>query len=241
MTYLRPFSATLLATILLSLPVRSQDKPPEKSLKIYSNFAWDQSGNTEQIYAPGLEYSIYPGGTYDLGYFSPAYRIENEKGNAHELEISRFSIREEVVEIYDRRGITAKQRYSENRIELALRYEFILGANLFNSDSRFSTAMGFSASPQFTYRVLDPDVTTAFNLSQTELGLIISIVPRIEYALSENFYLDLNMPLTVADYQFYATTDQSATLPLDQRKTHTTEFVTFPANFLVRFGLGLQI
>ena len=236
--FFAPIAAILLANVLYS-----QSNSEGYSVKAYSNFAYSDEPKNEFFFKDNLVKSYES--QYDLGYFTPAFTLNNEKGNFHEFEISRvkFSSGKYTFFNEDSAGTIGKESFiaTENSLHLALRYEYALKLNLGSESSRLIAYLGFAGSPYFKTVKIKPEVSESFSESQSQLGLVLSVVPHITYSLSPKWYLDLNLPISVVDVAYINFKTSDPVYQLEQRKISTSELSTFPSDFLVRFGIGFKI
>lgn len=232
-----------IAAILIASALHAQPASEVHFIKGYYNFAYSNEPKNEFFFKDNLVKSYES--QYDLGYLTPAFTIYNEKGNFHEFEISRIKFTSGRYTFFneDSAGTIGNANFSaaENSLHLGLRYEYAIRLNLGSESSKLSAYLGFAGSPYFKSVNIKPEVSESFSESQSQLGLVLSLVPHITYSLSPKWYLDLNLPLSVVDVAYINFKTNDPVYQLEQREVSTSELSTFPSDFLVRFGIGFKI
>lgn len=178
--------------------------------------------------------------------FSPSFGFKTKKGNSYEIEVSRLkysnNYNKEYIRFDSTGGIkTVLSGNNHKQFELYLRYEYKL--NLFKSKDweKFKPIIGLSATPFVTWNKSEPVLSTEFPISETVAGLYLSVVPRIEYFISEKWYLDFNIPVAFVTGHYKSTTSEDPSIALNERTESVIDFYNGPVSFAVRFGLGYKI
>ena len=73
------------------------------------------------------------------------------------------------------------------------------------------------------------------------MGVVLSIIPRLNYNIGERWVLDLNIPVNLADMNRNMEKVENPSTEVSEQKTTSTEFLLLPEKFQVRLGLGLRI
>ncbi len=239
------FSFSLILGVSIGAFAQESETEKPVSFKVYSNYVWDKLESTYSDPVSGQTFITQSKTTYDLGYFSPAVAFTNNRGNIHELELSRLQFNVSDFEVFNldtaNRSLQLADGQAEAKFNLAVRYEYILALNIFDNESKFQASVGFSGSPSLAFLTLNPKQTDQFPVSQTAIGLRLAVAPRINYSLNEKWFLDLNVPVIVGDISTRIDKNENPGLPLENRKSTTHDFSNFPPLFQVRLGVGLRI
>lgn len=227
---------------LSSLSAQSTSKT--HSLKAYANFAYSNESKNEMLFKENMVRSFES--RYDLGYFSPAFTLYNEKGSFHELEISRIKFGSESYYLNEKPDPMDNPYFIPSKIlskttNISFRYEFAYKIKAFDEASRFNLYIGMSGNPYYLKEKFAYGRSDFSPESQSQIGLAIGAVPRITYNITPNWFLDLNIPVSVVDFAFIRFKTDNPTRSLEYRKLNTTELALFPNNLLLRFGVGLRI
>jgi len=200
---------------------------------------------TTDLNASGSNFARDEQQKYQLGYFSPAFTIGKENGNFHEFELSRFLInheQEKTIITYDslnRKELVSGER--NTKLFFALRYEYNIALRKVAAEAKLQPYIGFSFRPYFERSMFTPLISSQFPTRENQLGVNFSIVPRINYNLKGNWYLDLNVPLQLTETNVNSLIRENPALPGEQRKTTTINFETLPLHLFLRFGVGLRL
>ena len=213
-------------------------------LKLYSNFAWN---STYQIVAiDSLTSSPIAENVHStqLGYFSPAFAFETEKGNFHEIEWSRLQINKtDEITLLDPNSQFPQIVDGERKtnILIALKYEYNLFFFKKNEDRKLSASVGFGFSPFYSNAIFLPQLSNVFSSRESNVGVLFSIAPHLNYSLGKKWFLDLNVPLNFAQIQMKNRRIDDPSIDISQRRITTLDANIFPSNYLVRFGVGLRL
>ncbi|MFT5821636.1 MAG: hypothetical protein ACI8ZM_002890 [Crocinitomix sp.] len=235
--------ALTIITSTFSQSTFAQDAGSEQ-LKLYTNFAWQSSERTvgfDTIVNRPINESYFES---DLGYFSPAFSWATDKGNRHEIELSRLQFNQvrDFNYIEYNNGINPQVVSGEGntKIFIALRYEF--DYQLFKSkDNKLKPSLGFAVRPYFSNASFRPKLATQFASSEMNIGALFSIVPRLTYDLNKKLFMDLNVPLNLARLGIRSTTWDNPAIPVSQRKVNAFDAKTLPSEYLIRLGIGLRL
>lgn len=240
---IRSYQIILTAAAFLSFTsISAQSVSKTHSLIAYSNFAYSNESKNEIFFKENLVKSFES--RYDLGYFSPAFTFYNENGNFQELEISRIKFGSEAYDLYENQSIgnyTSRQILSKTT-NISFRYEYAYKIKVGDEASKLNLYIGLSGNPYFLRENFASNVSTDVSpKSQSQLGVAIGAVPRITYNITSNWFLDLNLPISVVDFAFIRSATSNPTRPIEFREINSSELVLFPRNLLLRFGVGLKI
>lgn len=210
------------------------------ALKLYNMSSHEQQ---EEPFASG----IFTGTTTDkdvrLLHPTIAFRIKNNRNNMHEIELTNLdlgSVSSESVLQYTPGAVVPFSGGKTKQTYIALRYEYILNF-MKNRDSRWMPALGLAAMPYYKRSSYSPVLQTEFPIAETRTGVKAFVIPRLNYALTSRLFLDLNIPLCVADMNIQHNSKKNPNLPVAEQKNNTGNFEGVPGFYSIRLGLGLNI
>ena len=99
---------------------------------------------------------------------------------------------------------------------------------------------GMSIISGFSMTSNKPWVSLSYPSSETRFGTVLAIVPRLQYNINKSWYLDLNIPVSIADIYFRSSRIDNPTVPGPDRTTTTMVLEEIPLNVHVRFAAGLR-
>jgi hypothetical protein len=172
-----------------------------------------------------------------------AFQIRNIKRNFHEFELSDLRIGQSddiTYQVYPLNVSVITAGYKKATTSIALRYEYI---HVFMKKKRYKLvpSLGFSASPYYLRYNLQPYVTTQYPINSTYIGARLSVIPRMTYFFSRNFFFDLNVPLCIADIHHLNYNELNPSVPQALTNKNVFELNTIPSYFSVRAGLGIKL
>ena len=211
------------------------------ALSAYSNFI--NSNEQEQNWHPqGIEVKKSNG---DYGFFSPAILLYNENGDYQEFEISRISINTKEVEVFSLDSLNRFSRLvggtSLQQINVTFRYSYSFLINLLDKESKLKLYIGAGASPYYIRESIQPKTSNLFPVSSSIWGIRFSAIPTITYSITDHWFLNLNIPIIVANAYFSSTKTENPVIPISNRKSSDSDIKLFPNELHIRFGLGLRI
>jgi hypothetical protein len=237
------FSVAILSCIP---PSNAQADLKEITLKLYTNFLYSDT-ETSGIYNTIIRSSTTEKNkTIQSGYFSPSISFSLPNGNNHEIELSRLMFNRdnnETVLEDDTTGQSGPMVAGSLDTEflIAFRYEYNIVMLKKKADLKLRPTVGFSADPFFSITSSKPYISLSYPTKETRAGLSLSVIPRLIYNLGENWFLDLNFPVSLLDMYYSRGNIDRPDLPLDSRSTATIEIHELPNRFQVRFGVGLRL
>jgi outer membrane protein W len=232
-----------LMVILLASTAPAQENQKTKTLKLYSNFGLTTSENS--IFSEGLQVTtVTTNRDYDIGYMSPALAFVKQHGNFHEIELSRFKINNKYDEttLYEVNGATTtiSGQYITN-ILIALRYEYDIMFLKKKETLKLRPYLGFGVNPYFLNSIINPIVATNYPTRQNDFGASISIIPRLNYNITERWFLDLNIPINVTELAVSSQKTYNPLIREEDQRTTNINYEILPSNFLIRIGIGIKI
>ncbi|MFT6137788.1 MAG: hypothetical protein ACJAUJ_000874 [Salibacteraceae bacterium] len=123
------------------------------------------------------------------------------------------------------------------RIFFALRPEYNIVLRKATEKIKLTPYLGLSINPFFKNSITMPSVGSQFPERNTDFGALFTIIPRINYTLKGNWYLDLNVPIQLFETHVAVNTREQPILPISQRKTTLVSFEALSSNVMVRFRI----
>ncbi len=244
----RFFTLGILHFLFLLLFINSQSLAQysnNKSIKLYTNFNFVTEDDVSSTDSITNNITTEKNKNYQLGYFSPAYTIELTNGNFHEFEISRFLINQEQNQTIISNDSLGRSEViagvKSTKIFVAFRYEYNFSLGKKTEETKFHPYVGISINPFFENAIIMPTVSSQFPKKQVQVGALLAIVPRINYDIKGNWYMDLNVPINIFEANVDFSNDQNPILSESERKTTEFNIELFPNNIMVRIGIGLRI
>lgn len=178
--------------------------------------------------------------------FSPSLVFYTKKGNSSEIEISRLDYSHKFNKEYtllDSTGalLNVISGNTQKQFELYLRYEYKLRLFKKKDWEKIKPIIGFSGTPFVIWDKIDPLLNTEFKKTKTIVGLYLSVIPRIEYSISERWYLDLNIPIAISTIHYTSIKNEDPSLSPEERTRNIIDFYNTPVSFAIRFGIGFRI
>ena len=108
-----------------------------------------------------------------------------------------------------------------------------------NSD--FIAFLGVSMDPSVFYQKIKPMSTASFPTRVFELSNTLTVIPRVTYAFTNRFFMDINMPFSFVTFSGNYTYEDNPVLPSFARES--INFRTrLPSNiWAIRLGIGYKI
>ena len=222
------------------------NKAKQIDLKLYTNFSfihrYTELGKDTLNGTTRLEH------TKDFyGFsFSPAFVFYNKKGNSSEIEISRLNYTNNYIKEYTQLDSTGAimhviSGHTKKEFDFHFRYEYQLRLFKKKDWKRINLSIGFSATPFVEWNKTEPTLSTEFVSSKTIIGVYLSVIPRIEYTINEKWYLDLNIPIAVANAYYTSIKDEDPSIPSEESNVNSFNFYNAPRDLTIRFGLGFRL
>lgn len=210
------------------------------SVKLYNQTSWQQDKSTGNN-------GLFPTETTDKQFqlFHPtaAFRLKDARNNMSEIELTQFEIGKDenttYINLPDGRSLPVNGGTSNNT-NIAVRYEYIRNFCK-KANSKWMPALGFAAMPYYERTKFIPILSNEYINANTKTGMKAFLVPRINYAISSRFYIDINVPICVADMNIQKANYNNPALTVQQQKQQTTNFNLIPDSYSLRVGLGLNI
>lgn len=166
----------------------------------------------------------------------------NKKSNFHEIELNRFTInvdntQDVVYQNGQRITLNGGRTVSTN---FSVRYEYIVQFGK-KKNNRLVPALGFAVNPYYARENAQPHIATLFPTMVFETGFRTYVVPRATYYFSRKFFVDLNVPMTLAGFSIQYQNIKDPSLNPAQQKYGVFNFDMFRNTLQARVGLGFKI
>lgn len=236
------FIPFILVFLLSGLNVYGQER--EKRIKLYSNFGWSTTEKTTSD-TINMTTTLETNKDVQMGYFTPSIAFVTANGNFHELEFSRLKINsssDKTSITYDNLGHTQTiSGQKTTNILIALRYEYNFMFFKKKEEAKLRTYLGLAINPYFENSNTLPFLSNYFPTSETSLGTMLSIIPRINYNLGEKWFIDFNIPINISNIDITSTNKDNPAFLANQRTETSIDLTILPNTFLIRFGIGVKI
>jgi hypothetical protein len=230
------------ALLLAATAGHAQNKNLEGkyAVKLYNTTSWQEQ---ESSFASGIFQGTTNRKDFRLLHPSAAFRITNKRNNMHEIELTQLelgSVRE-VSSVNGPSGTTIPISGGKTtQTNIALRYEYIINF-MKKKNSRLMPALGLALMPYLERSSFVPALSTSYPATATGLGTKAWVIPRISYAISSKFFIDLNVPLCITDVNVQWNNQQNPNLTQGEQKSEVSNFEGAPQNYSVRLGIGLKV
>lgn len=245
-TKLKTLLCFTLTFVLHGLTLFAQENDNHKTIKLYTNFGWANTEETLSFDTTNWTSTIEQNQEIQMGHFSPSVSISLANGNFHEFELSRllFNHTNSVTNlVIDSTGKTVQTIAGQKTTNVLLGFRYAYDMMLFKKKegTKIQSYLGFSANPYFSNSKYVPIVSASYPTNQNNIGVTLSIIPRLNYNLNDKWFLDFNIPINIIDVNWTFKSDQNPALIEQLQTTTTGEFSTFPRKFLFRFGVGFRL
>lgn len=151
------------------------------------------------------------------------------RGNFHEIQFLQLTLQRH-----------RDYNFSVNSTFFSFRYSYTLA--LFRGKSpAIQPLIGFAAAPYYSSEKFTPLNSTNFGRSSFGVGTFVELVPRINWNINEKLFLDLNLPLRLADLSYLRYYTNNPQVPEPQQTSSGLDFNTLPRHFEINLGLGIKI
>lgn len=173
-----------------------------------------------------------------------AFQWKSGRNNFHEIEIGNLSLRNRrtQTEIVQNQSGSSEVVGGQDMREasFALRYEFILNFNT-KKEGKLVPSLGFGAGTYYFSNKREPHVASSFPVTDKLYGVQLFLTPRVSYYFSPNWFLDVNIPLCLSQFETYVFEVKNPAFTPTQQKNTDNTFTGFPKIFSGRIGIGLKI
>ena len=207
---------------------------PKYAIKAYNSFSYQ---TMRTVSGTGAMVSNRHSQEITLLKPSIAFMWNDKKGNSREIELSSFSLNRQD----DRRsfGPITTGGGKQSTTDISLRIEKITNFAK-KKDWRLKPSLGFGLNPYVRLDRFTPYSTVNSPRREQHYGVRAYIAPRVNYNVSKRFFVDLNIPVTIATMEFEY---QKEYVPAVGRQEGfgTTNFNSFPMHITARLGVGVRL
>lgn len=170
-----------------------------------------------------------------------AVNIDTKQGYTHEIELLIPELLKPLDNIqfplnYEfRKGATFEGQASS----YSLRYE--LSKTLTNQTKRFCFNLGLGINPYYVHLEYIPNVETTFYWSTKLYGLVLNMVPRIKYKISQRIGIDLNVPLKIYDLRGEKNRIKNPAMPINRQTNKENNNIFFESAYTIRLGVMYRL
>lgn len=221
----------------------AQTSSSNRSVKMYSTYEWYKTSSV-------FPNSLRGDNSRDLGQSefhlaSPA--IQWGKGNGEFWEVGLSTLRlhsqdKEIVSGLDSGNtpkVTGGAKTQTFQIGFNIEHNYRVFAR--KKDSRLRTYIGASANPFLGYYSNKPHISNSFPVSRTDFGIRLMVFPRLQYDISNKWFLDLNFPVSLAEITMSSQKVENPVFSQEQIRNGVLTLTLFQDYAQVRFGLGLRL
>ncbi|MCB9246393.1 MAG: hypothetical protein H6606_08175 [Flavobacteriales bacterium] len=236
----------VLCTFSVSFLISSaqvSDAVDGKSLKFYNLSTWSVNSTSSKD-ASGF---TIENTRVDWQLVQPtlAFQWNTPRNTFHEIELTQlrfYGISNKSDRINDTTGhIEPVPMGSDMRIaEVSVRYEYNFYLNRSTSQKLIPSA-GIGINPYFRLTDSSPRNSNSFPTRQTNSGAMFFLMPRLLYHISDKLFLDLNMPICLADSYLDVNKVENPLFTEGQQRTSSYNFQLFPQIVSGRLGIGLKL
>lgn len=234
-------AAFVLAALIASAQESKRDY--SRAIKVYNLTDWESYSESWTQ----LDTNYFRSEESSLRIFHPtiAYQWQSKKGNYHELELISLNLSREKHMLETGSPATGTASLLETgvttyRAALSVRYEYQV--SLRPKDEKYwDFSIGLGVNPYLFYQLNHPQVSSIFPTSLLTFGTRVYGVPRFVWHVSPRIFLDVNVPVCLAEYRHQYHYDETPTIPIPERGRNNIEFSTLPALFSGRIGMGFKL
>lgn len=235
-----------LILVAFILQAGAQDNTPNMAIKLYGNLSllYDRF-QTPADTAKGTT-TVFINKTQNAGNITPGFAWFHQNGNFQEFELIRLSVYHSETALFTQNnqtgGLTNKnQTVNSSQFALVTRYEYNRQMGRKNENKKLTWYAGMAVRPFYTFYKFLPQSSNSFPEKSHAFGLSLAVVPRINYALSKKWFIDVNIPITLAENRNQALRVQNPAFTAQQQKSFTVNYTLFPSHFSGRFGISYRL
>lgn len=203
-----------------------------KTAKVY--FLSDIKTPNRQALHPGVN-------TAQTSFIRPtvAFGWTDKKNKTHELELAELLVGKDHEE-NNSVGSTPYYAYNIYRIRIAVRYEYRIDL-VKHKEHKLRPSIGIGAMVYNHRDSYKPQVSNIYPYRNHSTGIMLQLIPRLQYKISSRLYADLNVPVGMADVVFTGNRIANPSLKAKEQTFSTFSFTTLPEYFCVRLGAGILL
>jgi hypothetical protein len=234
------FFISAIIVFMLNNVIAQETQELNSSVKIYnlSGYEWFSKMRLINGYWPE-EYE-----SKTIVFFKPTFAVQwkAKSGNYHELELNNLVVakKEERTTSYAAWGWPYSIEEQINTTVISFRYEYIF--TLLKSEKRIMPSISLGVNPYFAKSKITPlSNTYQFITSEEYLGANFLVTPRIIILSKKKCFLDINIPLYLADFNQSIDKNQNPSNPINDRVNKEYNFTLIPKIYTARIGLGIKL
>jgi hypothetical protein len=166
-----------------------------------------------------------------------AINIDVKKSFAHEIEFLVPELSKSIEDIQFPLNYEFRKdpTFDGKGSSYSLRYE--LSKTFTEKSRRLGLNLGIGVNPYYVFLEYIPNVETTYYLSTKLYGLVLNVIPRIKYRISNRVYIDLNMPVRIYDYRTEKIRIKNPAIPISQQTFKRSENIFFESVYTIRLGV----
>jgi len=102
-------------------------------------------------------------------------------------------------------------------------------------------AVGLGGSPFFIRDYKSSMTRNSLPILVMEAGIVFYVIPRINYHINEKFFLDLNIPINLAQTAFQKVRVENPSMPIAEQTNNRFNFNLFSNVLAARIGVGMKL
>ena len=230
--------------LIFSTVLACAQKDRGLALKLYTQFNYSTGAQKPLSTLDTSTKPLFFYGREDLRLsLSPAIRLDISSHSFHEIAITEFGFEKhnEKTVLLQSGNLVPTNGGVANEFKIGLRYEYSQDINVFKEKSKLNFNMGMGASPMFYRRSFNPISSNSFPTYYTSVELELFIVPRLQYAVNDKWFVDLNIPFvgSMNSYETYRV-ENPAFSSSEQKNSRSTQDV-LPKRYEARLGVGIKL
>ncbi|MBX7205281.1 MAG: hypothetical protein K1X81_07635 [Bacteroidia bacterium] len=168
-----------------------------------------------------------------------AYGWTDKKNRTHELELTELSFTKDR-EANTSGGSAPFYAGTIYRIRTAIRYEYRIYL-LKNKECKLNPSVGIGVMGYHLRDDYKPEVSNIYRYRNNSTGILVHIIPRLQYKLSSHVYADLNFPVGITNLIREGNRIYNPALKAKEQTFSTFSLTTLPEYFCVRLGAGILL
>ena len=226
--------------IFSSVSVNGQKDSYTPSVKVYSVFSWFAKTSGGVISLEETNRSM------EFGRIVPAFEFRNAAGHFHEVGLTRlmlkhtFELTEDTTVSYYPGSFIEKE--TRDQFNIAVSYGYHL--NLAKNWKRIHPYIGASVMPSIYTEITRPMLTTnEYRHKVFSTSLYFQLVPRLIINMSEQVYLDMNIPFSPGNLYYSRVKTDNPNLPIEERTTSSIGFYSDQIfkQLVCQIGFGIKL
>lgn len=173
-----------------------------------------------------------------FGHFSPALSIFH--ANKHLSEIELAFLRFDKVNTVQITELSGPFPGTTHTFSLGLRYAFNFNL-LAGQRAVVRPHIGLSVLPYIHTLKTKPEIKALYQTTQTDLGVLGQLIPRLIVELSDYIYLDLNAPVSIVDVRQQSRRLRDGGQNLPDIRDSRSDLRWLPKTIHLRLGIGVVL